>query len=425
VRRGLSATAVVAPLASAVALVLVFAFAPAPAAAGLAPIPARVVTWTTTSAYVNPNGPTPFNRPPGVAPRPNALRVNVYLPAGYDGRRRFPILWLLHGHGDAYDSWVNPQQGDLLQIAAGFPGIIVMPEAGQSWYTDWYNGGAHRPGWESYYLLELMPLVERRLKILPGRGNHAIAGLSMGGEGAAYFAEQRPGYFGAIATFSGALSIQRLEWPTGFNTQGEDYTTLYGTPGGFYAAGHNPTALAGNLAHTRVFVSVGDGQPGSLSEADNSFGILAETDLRLHALDFLNAVRAAGVDPTFTPHHGIHAWNYWRRDLVNAIHWGFFRSVVEAPSSWTYETVFQHARAWDLRLDFSAPPAALERFARAGATLSATGAGTVTVTTADGRRFTAALPFTRTLPPPRLKCATRRHRPPRSCAPRRARARHR
>ena len=38
------------------------------------------------------------------------------------------MLWLLHGHGDAYDSWINPQQGDLLHIARGFPGIVVMPE---------------------------------------------------------------------------------------------------------------------------------------------------------------------------------------------------------------------------------------------------------------------------------------------------------
>jgi hypothetical protein len=57
----------------------------------------------------------------GVADRPAALRVNVLLPDGYDGKRHFPVLYLLHGHGDAYDYWVNPQKGDLLDIVKGSP----------------------------------------------------------------------------------------------------------------------------------------------------------------------------------------------------------------------------------------------------------------------------------------------------------------
>jgi S-formylglutathione hydrolase FrmB len=321
----------------------------------------------------------------------------VYLPDGYNGHRRFPILWLLHGHGDAYDSWINPKQGDFLQIARGFSGIVVMPEGAQGWYTDWWSGGERRPGWESYYLLELIPLVERRLRILPGRSNHAIAGLSMGGEGAAFFAEQRPGYFGAVASFSGTLSIQRPEWPTGFNTQGQDYNTVYGPPDGFYATGHNPVALAANLAHTRVLVRVGNGVPAP-SEINNTFGILAETDLQFHAMQFAHAVRAAGADTTFTQHQGIHDWPYWRRDLIAALKWGFFKPVVETPVRWTYITVDQHDRAWDLRLDFSSPPSAVEKFVRNGSALRGTGTGTVTVTMASGCRLVRTMPFTTTLP---------------------------
>jgi S-formylglutathione hydrolase FrmB len=367
----------------------------APTTATAAANPARVVTWLTTSRFVNPAGPTPFNNPSG-HPRPNALRVDVYLPAGYDGHKRFPVLWLLHGHGDAYDSWVNPKDGDLLDIARGFPGIVVMPEGAQGWYTDWWNGGKRRPGWESYYLRELMPLIERRLTILPGRRNHAIAGLSMGGEGAAYFAEQRPGYFGALATFSGVLSIQRTEWPAGFNTQGQDYPTVFGPVDGFYATAHNPVALAPNLGHTRVLVRVGNGVPAP-SEASNYFGILAETDLNQHAMDFSQATRAAGAPTTLTVHQGIHAWAYWRQDLVAAIKWGFFKSVPDAPASWTYETVFQHDQAWDLLLDFTTAPAALERFTRSGRHLTGTGAGKLMITKAGGCRITETMPFDVTL----------------------------
>jgi S-formylglutathione hydrolase FrmB len=369
---------------------------------------ARVVTWLTTSRYVDPAGPTLFNPPPGGGSRPNALRVNVYLPDGYDGQRRFPILWLLHGHGDGYDSWIYPGAGDLLHVAAGFPGIIVMPEGARGWYTDWWSGGKQSPGWESYYLRELMPLVERRLRILPGRSSHAIAGLSMGGEGAAYLAEQRPGYFGAVATFSGVLSIQRPEWPAGFNTQGEVYTTVYGPPDGFYATGHNPLALAANLAYTRVFVRVGDGVPAP-SEFGNTFGIVAEDELHLHAIDFTNATRAAGAPTTLTVHQGIHAWPYWRRDLAAAIRWGFFRPVPGTPRSWTYQTVHQHVQAWDLRIDFVKQPASVERFVRDGRRLSGSGSGTVTIDRAGGCRLSARMPFDLTLPSKPCNPHPRRH----------------
>src|SRR5439155_22876282 len=92
----------------AVAAVLAFAV-PAHAA--------KVVTWTTHSRFIDLAKQHFNSPPPGAAARPPALRVDVYLPSGYDGRRHFPVLYLLHGHGDAYDYWVNPKRGDLLHIA--------------------------------------------------------------------------------------------------------------------------------------------------------------------------------------------------------------------------------------------------------------------------------------------------------------------
>ena len=124
---------------------------------------------------------------------------------------------------------------------------------------------------------ELVPLVERRLPIRRGRRWHAIAGLSMGGEATMYYASQLPGYFGAAAAFSPPVSIQRPEWPTGFNTQGQDYNTVFGDVGGFYATGHNPLALVANLRWTRLFVGVGDGTPQSPKDVQNVFGQIADS----------------------------------------------------------------------------------------------------------------------------------------------------
>src|SRR4051794_17750024 len=66
-----------APLAALMALAV-----PAPALA------ARIETWTTSSRYVDPSK-VQFNGPV----RPPALKVNVFIPDGYDGKRTFPVLY--------------------------------------------------------------------------------------------------------------------------------------------------------------------------------------------------------------------------------------------------------------------------------------------------------------------------------------------
>jgi S-formylglutathione hydrolase FrmB len=361
-----------------------------------------LVTWVIDSRYVDVSK-AQFNSPPPGDPRqPAALRVNVLLPDGYDGHRRFPVLFLLHGHGDTYQSWMNPQRGDLTGLAPHFPAIVVMPEAAQGWYTNWWDGGARGSdgkGWENYFLDELLPLVQQRLRILPGRDEHAIAGLSMGGEGAVYLAEQRPDFFGSAASFSGTLSIQRLEWPTGFGTQGQNYQDVYGPVNGFYATAHNPTALVANLRYTRVFVRVGDGLALPLypGEATNYFGAIAEADLSQHAQDFVHAARAAGVNVHFEPTTGIHDWPWWRLAFASALKWGFFKPVASAPREWSFQTVLQSGRAWNVRYSFAGPPDMVEKFSLSGSMLSGRGDGVVTVRPIGGRPFTARLPFTHRL----------------------------
>ena len=385
------------------AVVALAAAAPSGAAERTAD-PARIVTWdspaVSQSHFVDPSAAPDgyYAEPPGVDPRPNALKLDVYLPAGYSTHpaRRYPVLWLLHGHGDAYDSWPNAGNGDLLNTASGFGSIIVMPEGDHGWYANWWNGGARGgPAWERYHLDQLLPYVTHRLRIRHGRRWHAIAGLSMGGEGAAYYATQRPGYFGSAASFSGVLSMERPEWPTAFNTQGEDFDTVFGGAGSFYVAGHDPTTLVDNLQATRLFVSVGDGVPDPTipSEVTNYFGAAAEAELRQHATDFVAAAQAAGEDVTYTPHQGIHTWHYWKEDLQNAIGWDLFGRPPAAHHTWTYSTVATVGRMWDIGFRFAKPPTTVETFTRNGSTLSGEGSGKVTLRLPGGCRIKPKLPF--------------------------------
>src|SRR5947209_1998807 len=87
----------------------------------------------------------------------------VYLPTGYDtSHLRYPALYLLHGSGGDLYQWVNQgriqQTADAL-IASGDipPAVIVMPDAGTSWFVD------RKEKMETAIITELIPDVEKSL----------------------------------------------------------------------------------------------------------------------------------------------------------------------------------------------------------------------------------------------------------------------
>ena len=278
-----------------------------------------------------------------------------------------------------------------------------MPEGATGFYTNWWNGGRRgAPGWERFFIDELVPLVERRFRVAFGRRNHAIAGLSMGGFGATFLASQLPGYFGSASAFSGLLQHQRPQVEPALQAFGARYTDVFGPQAGFYATGHNSTRLVANLRSTRLYVTVGNGAPEPgvhSSPAAIAAGGVAEAELREEANEFVAAARGAGADTTYVPLLGVHDWPYWRRHLREAIAWGLFKPVPEEPRSWSYVTVAQTGEMWRLRYAFRAPPSGLVEFERRGDRLRGRGAGTVALEYSAGCSVTTALPFDRALPP--------------------------
>jgi S-formylglutathione hydrolase FrmB len=338
---------------------------------------------------------------PTARPIPTRLRANVLLPDGYDARRAYPLLYLLHGAGDGYAAWANPAQGDVRRTLKGLQAIVVMPEGGLGFYSDWYNGGRRGdPAWTRYHLEEVLPLVERRYRIRPGRRWHAIAGLSMGGYGASFLATQLPGYFGTVVPMSGLVSIRRPEIVAGLSLVGSvSYPALWGPADGADAQGHDPVALARNLRFTRVVLRTGDGTPrkGITSPAPQISGGL-EAVLRTGNDQFAAALRRAGAALDYRVHEGVHDWPYWRADIAAAAERGeLFRPVTQAPTRWSYRTVARSGDAWGLRFRFTAPPSAVVTFTRSGDRLRATGVGRVRIVEARGCALEATLPFSRRL----------------------------
>ncbi|MDT5294265.1 MAG: putative tributyrin esterase, partial [Acidobacteriota bacterium] len=92
----------------------------------------------------------------------------------------------------------------LADHAAPYPFIIVVPEGRDAWYTD----GSTVPNekFESYFVEELIPDVERRFRAIASREGRAVAGLSMGGYGSLKFGLKHPEMFALAASMSGALA---------------------------------------------------------------------------------------------------------------------------------------------------------------------------------------------------------------------------
>jgi enterochelin esterase-like enzyme len=121
-------------------------------------------------------------------------RAYVYLPPGYEAkanaRRRYPVVYLLHGYPGSPIDWfraaeVQDQMDALLRYHLVQPMLIVAPDASGGWLHDseMLNqvGG---PQVETYLTHTVVAAVDARYRTIPDRFGRAIGGVSSGGYGA-------------------------------------------------------------------------------------------------------------------------------------------------------------------------------------------------------------------------------------------------
>jgi enterochelin esterase family protein len=231
----------------------------------------------------------------------------VYLPDGHgEAGRRFPILYLLHGHGGRGSDWIDagglePILDGLIERGAVPPLVVAMPSMGDGWYVD----DAKPPGpgaLQSAFLQDFVPGIERLWPVTGRRAGRAVAGLSMGGWGALRFAMLEPNRFVAAASLSGALVPPGAEieppWPS-------LYGAAFGTP-------FNPARAraASPFAHVEAFAAAGPRPALYLAcGSEDELGLAAGATL-FHA-----ALKRAGVATKLRITDGGHDWTYWHREL--------------------------------------------------------------------------------------------------------------
>ncbi len=242
--------------------------------------------------------------------------VRILLPPGFDRQpqRRWPVLYLLHGCCDSYQSWTRST--DVARLSARDDVLVVMPDGGAAgFYSNWRRG----PQWERFHLTELRELLQRRFR---AGDRLAVAGLSMGGFGAMSYAARHPDLIAAAASFSGLLDPQldRAARATVLglvDSQGDPPLDLWGDPVADARTwrAHNPTALAADLAGTALFVSSGNGKAGRLDPRftppdDIEPGVLRQTR------SFVARLRRLGIGAQVDLYgDGTHSWPYWQREL--------------------------------------------------------------------------------------------------------------
>jgi S-formylglutathione hydrolase FrmB len=132
------------------------------------------------------------------------MPYRVILPIDYkstSNKIAYPVVYLLHGLTGHFNNWTDNSK--LAEHAARYNYIIVTPEGDNGWYTD--SATVPNDRYESYIVQELIPEIDKKFRVRPGRNYRAVAGLSMGGYGSIKFGIKNPEMFALVGSFSGAL----------------------------------------------------------------------------------------------------------------------------------------------------------------------------------------------------------------------------
>ena len=140
------------------------------------------------------------------------IKTVIILPDSYDNQQQFHVIYILHGYGDNYSTWVKnvphiKKQSDLYNY------IIVMPDGNKnSWYWDSSVDSTSR--YETFVAKELVHYIDKNYKTIPNRAGRAITGNSMGGQGALFLAFRHQDIYSSVGSLSGGVDIRNfpLNW---------------------------------------------------------------------------------------------------------------------------------------------------------------------------------------------------------------------
>ncbi len=244
------------------------------------------------------------------------VHYTIYLPSDYyTSERNYPVTYLLHGHGDADDGWiqfgeVNRLADDAIKTGKIPPMIIVTPDGFTSFYINAADGSFN---YEDFFIKELIPHIEKTYKVKAEKRFRGISGLSMGGYGSLLYALKYPELFAAAAPLSAAIwtpdQIKEMSKSQfdgyfinsiGKNLMGADRLTptwLANSPLGLI-----DKKTKEELSSVRYWIDCGD----------DDFLTIGNAQLHI-------ALTNKNVPHEFRMRDGAHNWTYWRTGIIDAL----------------------------------------------------------------------------------------------------------
>jgi S-formylglutathione hydrolase FrmB len=240
------------------------------------------------------------------------VEYSVYLPADYEtSQRSYPVLYLLHGYSDDETGWIQFGEANSVAdkaIASGdaTPCIIVMPDGKVSWYVNSFDG---KDPWEDMFVKEFIPFIEREYRIRPKKEFRAIAGLSMGGNGALLLSMRNPDLFSScVAMSSGTFTDEEILTDDSYDRY---FGNIYGPKTKEAVSEHwkaySPLYLLDSvdkekLKSIRFYIDCGDDD------------FLYKGNSALHV-----KMRDLSIPHEYRVRNGGHEWSYWRTGLYDGL----------------------------------------------------------------------------------------------------------
>ncbi len=229
-------------------------------------------------------------------------KFNLILPKDYEqSEERYPVLYLLHGYGGGHYDWINKTR--LISFLEDLKLIVVLPEAGNSWYVN--SPFYKNRNYEDFIIKELIPFVERKYRVISTRFGRAIAGLSMGGYGAVKFGLKYPSYFYLVGSFSGAFNWSELMDRSKYSVA-QSIIEAFGEKRSEHWLRNDVFALVDSLTnktHPYFYISCGND--------DEVEGLLNSNR------EFVKLAHSRNIRYEYHELPGGHNWSFWNSEIKN------------------------------------------------------------------------------------------------------------